>query len=187
MAQYPDLFVLRHGETEWNVRGKFQGRKDSPLTAKGKAQARKQGSLLAGMSILPRAAYTSPQGRALQTAHLALGSNADILIDDGLQEIDFGDWEGATRDDVKTQIDYSFESGLWNFRSPGGEDFLAICQRIEAFLNKIAEPSIIVTHGTTSMVLRGLWLGLNQTGILSLPRDQGCIFHLSNGRETIIR
>ncbi len=121
--KHPDLYILRHGETVWNQQGKFQGRKDSPLTEKGQAQALKQKALLANIQNPPSKIYSSPQGRAVHTAHLALGSDEGLVLDNRLQEIDFGEWEGSTREEIKSQIDYSFESGLWNFKSPGGEDF----------------------------------------------------------------
>jgi broad specificity phosphatase PhoE len=187
LAVYPDLFILRHGETEWNLLGKFQGRKNSPLTAKGKAQALKQRSILASIQHPPRQAFSSPQGRAVETAHLALGRKAKFELDSRIQEIDFGDWEGATRESIKTQIERPFESGLWNFQSPGGESFDQISERAQAFLNELTEPTILVTHGITSIVLRGIYMGLNQTELLRLSKDQGCVFNLSNGDETILR
>ena len=135
----------------------------------------------------PKKIYTSPSGRAIHTTSLAVGSEKEIVIDNRLEEIDFGEWEGFTRQDVKSLIDYSFESKLWYFRSPGGETFAKISERIQSFLNDMSEPAIIVTHGVTSMVLRGLYMDLNQTEILNLPKGQGCIFQLSKGTETILR
>lgn len=187
MTRYPDLFVLRHGETEWNVAGRFQGRMNSPLTVRGKAHAMKQKELLSGVKNLPEIAHVSPQERASQTAGIALDPGAQVLIDDRLQEIDFGAWEGITREDVKSQITCTFESGLWNFQSPGGEDFAAISNRVRGFLTGLDRPAIVVTHGVTSIVLRGLWLGLELEDMLKLPKDQGCIYHLSKGVEVIIR
>lgn len=185
--EHPDLYILRHGETFWNLQGKFQGRKDSPLTKKGQAQAIRQKTLLANIRNLPPRIYSSPLGRTVHTARLALGSDKELILDNRLQEIDFGEWEGSTREDIRSQINYSFESGIWNFRSPGGESFEMIFERVQAFLKDLAEPAIIVTHGTTSIVLRGLCMGLNQTEILKLSKDQGCIYHLSEGAETILR
>jgi len=62
-----------------------------------------------------------------------------------------------------------------------------ISERLHGFLQEMVEPAIIVTHGTTSIVLRGICMGLDQTSVLKLPKDQGCVFHLSNGEETILR
>ncbi len=185
--EHPDLYILRHGETVWNQQGKFQGRKDSPLTENGQAQALKQRALLATIRNLPAMMFSSPQGRAVHTARLAFGSDKGLVLDNRLQEIDFGEWEGSTREEIKSQIDYSFESGIWNFKSPGGEGFEMISERLQAFLRDMAEPAIIVTHSTTSIVLRGLCMGLSQPEILKLPRDQGCVFFLSAGEETILR
>ncbi|MDE4276825.1 histidine phosphatase family protein [Phaeobacter gallaeciensis] len=185
--KHSELFILRHGETSWNLQGKFQGRQDSPLTEKGIAQALRQKTLLASIYDLPSRRFCSPQGRALHTARLALDSETDLTQDNRLQEIDFGKWEGVTRDDIRSQIDYPFESGLWNFRSPQGEDFEAISGRVKSFLDDLDSPAVIVTHGTTSIVMRGLCMGLTQDEILKLPKDQGCIYHVSNGVEKVLR
>ncbi|WP_298853927.1 histidine phosphatase family protein [uncultured Ruegeria sp.] len=186
MSKFPDLFVLRHGETEWNTQGKFQGRKDSPLTENGKSQARKQNEILSQIPDAPSRVYVSPQDRATHTARLATAAHHEVIYDDRLMEIAFGQWEGATRSFIREQIDYSYESYHWYFRSPGGESFDDICERVDSFLNEQNEPVIIVTHGVTSLVLRGLWLGLDQDDLLRLPRTQGCVFHLTNGIETVL-
>ncbi|PCH78179.1 MAG: phosphoglycerate mutase, partial [Flavobacteriaceae bacterium] len=83
--KHPDLYILRHGETEWNQQGRFQGRKDSALTANGIAQAMKQKALLAKIQKLPKKKYISPLGRTIHTARLALGSDKDFILDNRLQ------------------------------------------------------------------------------------------------------
>lgn len=187
MIDHPELYILRHGETTWNQNGRFQGQKDSPLTEKGQAQAREQKAILNALSRIPNSVRVSPLGRARQTAQIALGADKEIIVDNRLTEIDFGIWEGLSKEQIKTQIDYSFEDGSWNFRSPEGETFDMISERVTAFLSDLTEPTIIVTHGTTSIVMRGLCIGLDQAGMLRLSKDQGCIYHLSDGEETILR
>ena len=108
MAVYPDLMVLKHGQTEWNVLRKFQGKKDSPLTPLGESQALRQKQLLDGFKDVPAQVYVSPQGRAVATAHLVLGPTSRFEIDHRLREIEFGLWEGLTHDEVRSQIDYPF-------------------------------------------------------------------------------
>ena len=81
----------------------------------------------------------------------------------------------------------SFEDGSWHFNSPGGETFAMISARALEFLNDLDEPAVLVTHGVTSRVLRGLCLGLCQADRLKLPLDQGCIYHLVNGTESVLR
>ncbi|MGB0505928.1 MAG: histidine phosphatase family protein, partial [Pikeienuella sp.] len=183
----PDLYILRHGETVWNREGKFQGQQDSPLTKNGETQALRQRAILESIPNLPSTKFSSPQGRAVHTTRLALGSCDGVMLDSRLKEIDFGDWEGSTREDIKSQINYPYESGLWNFRSPNGEDFQMISARLKSFLKDMIEPAVVVTHGTTSIVLRGICMGLDQTAILKLTKDQGCVFHLSKGQESILR
>ncbi len=186
MNKYPDLFVLRHGETEWNKLGKFQGRKDSPLTETGKSQAVRQYEILSRVPNAPSRVFVSPQERAQHTARLAIAPHLVAKPDNRLMEIAFGQWEGATRDFIRTQIESPYESHHWFFQSPGGESFEDIAIRVRSFLDEQDAPAIVVTHGVTSLVLRGIWLGLDLDQLLQLPRTQGCIFHLSQNSETIL-
>ena len=91
---YPELFVIRHGQTEWNVARRHQGRLDSPLTEKGVQQARDMGQMLK-RTLASRAdvvAYSSPQGRALRTAKLALEPLGwSVAEDERVREISFGE------------------------------------------------------------------------------------------------
>jgi probable phosphoglycerate mutase len=185
--KHPDLYILRHGQTEWNLLGKFQGRKNSPLTEHGKEQARQQNRLLNALPSQPIKRFSSPLGRAMQTAELAFGSMDGVIIDDRIQEIDFGEWEGVTRDYIKTQLATPYETKTWKFNGPGGETFGMICERVRDFLSEQDEPATIVTHGVTAIVMRGLCMGLTQAELLELSSEQGCLFHLSNGTEITIR
>lgn len=186
LVKYPELFVLRHGQTEWNVAGKFQGQKNSPLTAKGKMQAQLQYELLSGIETLPKKAFVSPQYRTVHTAQIALGPQIEQKLDDRLKEINFGTWEGKTKPEVKSLAGDDYESGLWHFASPQGETFDDISARVQSFLDELTGPAIIVTHGITSIILRGIYMGLSQLDLLQLPRKQGCIYHLADGVEQLI-
>lgn len=184
---HPDIFILRHGETVWNISGRFQGRRDSELTEAGRLQALCQRKILKAHGIAPDAVFCSPQGRARQTAHLIFGAEHNIRFDARLQEIDFGQWEGLTRDEVATQTGDTSASGLWQFESPGGEDFTAISRRVSDFLDDLRGPAVIVTHGTTSQVLRGLRLGLDPAKLLGLPKEHGRVYSISAGLHAILR
>lgn len=184
---HPDIFILRHGETVWNRSGRFQGRLDSPLTEAGRRQALCQRDILRANGVVPDAIYCSPQGRAQQTAALICDEQCQIRLDDRLQEIDFGLWEGLTRDEVGKQTGDPAASGLWQFASPGGEDFAAISGRVADFLGDLLGPAIVVTHGTTSQVMRGLCMGLDQAALLTLPKDHGCVYLMSAGRQIVLR
>lgn len=191
---YPEVFVLRHGQTQWNLAGRHQGRLDSPLTALGRSQATDQGCILlratAGRQDLQAA--SSPQGRALATATIALDP-LDIVPtqDERLCEISFGEWEGMTALDIEHHSpELAEQVGRdmfhWHMKSPGGEDFDQIYQRAQSFLETLDGPTIIVTHGILSRVLRGIWLGLDADGMADLPGGQGCVYHLVKQSQTVL-
>ena len=90
MFDHPELYILRHGETIWNRQGRYQGRKDSPLTQKGRQQAVRQRKLLNAIETLPRKVFVSPLGRTVETARLAVTFVDHPIVDDGLQELNFG-------------------------------------------------------------------------------------------------
>ena len=71
MYPYPELYILRHGETLWNQQGRLQGQKDSPLTDKGRQQALAQGEVLRSIKSLPNIVFVNPLGRTLTTANFA--------------------------------------------------------------------------------------------------------------------
>lgn len=188
---YPEIYVLRHGQTEWNREGRHQGRKDSPLTALGLEQAALQGEILrnAGLTGENVACYCSPQKRAAKTAEIALAAiNATPKPDDRLMEVGFGHWEGLTLDEIDANWPGAIEAQpdmfLWSFTSVEGERFGDMAARCKSFLDSLTRPSVIVSHGITSRVLRGLWLGLDASGMNDLGGGQGCVFHLARGKQT---
>jgi broad specificity phosphatase PhoE len=189
MPNYPEIFVLRHGQTEWNRVGRHQGRLDSPLTPMGRQQAGQQSQILADI-VGARAdvqAFSSPQGRAAETARLALEPIGRVATqDDRLCEVGFGQWQGLTffeaAEGWPELCKYADQDMFgWNFVSPGGERFDEICARAESFLNSLNGPAVVVTHGITSRVLRGLWLGVGQDEMAALSGGQGCVYHLKDG------
>lgn len=185
MPTYPKIWFLRHGQTEWNAVGRIQGRLNSDLTEQGRADARKQAGLIAPfLDEVEQGAggiYASPQGRAQDTARIALGGR-DYVVDARLAEINTGDWEGQLRADVApggTDIDaYA--------AAPGGEGMAALQARVEEFLSALTGPSIIVSHGILGKVLRAQACGLNATEMKALSNLQGCVYVLENGREEIL-
>lgn len=184
------LFVLRHGQTEWNLAGRLQGRRDSPLTALGRAQAEQQRVLLAQVAAdhPDLRIYCSPLGRARQTARIATeGLGLPVVVDERLQEVSAGAWEGLTRDDVRRRLNTGDLGEFQMFTSaPEGESFNMLRDRCAAFLADMAGPSAVVTHGITGSVLRGILQGLTVDEMEHLPRQQGHIHAVSGGREVLI-
>ena len=193
MKDYPEIFVLRHGQTEWNAEGRHQGQLDSPLTALGRRQAADQGRILVRSVCDPVgiSCYASPQGRAWNTAGIALAAIGRApLADDRLKEVSFGLWEGLTGDEIcanwpgDQEITDPFH---WHFTSLGGERLGDLRVRAQSFLDDLAGPTIIVTHGILSRVLRvlrGLYLGLDTAGMAAIEGGQGMVYHLEDGTQT---
>ena len=185
MTSFPPLYVLRHGQTEWNAEHRIQGRLDSPLTTKGRAQAGLQNAILKGCDLTGFAMFSSPQGRAFHTASIALdGRCAEIDTDRRLSEIACGDWDGLKRADLMPDgvADESEESALDFYdRAPRGEGFIGLHARCSAFLADLRGPSVLITHGITSRMLRLIVLGWDISQIGELPGGQGIVFYLESG------
>ena len=188
---YPDLYVIRHGQTEWNRAGLMQGHHDSPLTDDGKEQAQRLHALLAGTDLPDRCrAWCSPLGRAQQTASIALRGHFDNwTTDDRLMEVGVGEFEGLSFEDaVQTDprfVDMPGPIG-WQFFAPGGETFEQFHARIQSWLDALDAPAVVVTHGITSRVMRSIVLGLGFDDLSDLPGGQGMIHRVRNGVADII-
>jgi broad specificity phosphatase PhoE len=184
------IFLVRHGETEWNRQRRHQGRFDSPLTARGIAQARALGRRLA---TLPEAAsapiVASPQGRARRTAEVIrehLPGTPELRVDERLRELTLGLWDGLTYREVEAHSPGIFDGDgrdEWCFRAPGGEPYDSFAARLGEWLaeQNEAAPTIAVAHGFVSRVLRGLYADLPPSAALALPVRQDKIFRLSGG------
>ena len=185
MADYPELYILRHGETLWNAEGRMQGVLNSPLTDAGRAQAARQAEILAGVDLSGFDVLSSPQGRAFETAAIALARQVSHLrTDDRLCEIGVGAWAGALRSSLAQGHDYvdGPDGALELYEhAPQGEGFAALEQRCAGFLASLARPSVLVTHGISSRMLRAIVTGRGQAGLPDMGGGQGVVYHLLNG------
>lgn len=183
MSQYPPLYILRHGETEWNSTGRLQGRFDSPLTPQGQAQACDQRAVLAGCDLTGFVAVSSPQGRALSTARLALDGLIDpVQTDERLSEIDLGDWAGKNREQLVLQTAAVDGFDLYDL-APGGEGLAALMARAGEFLASLPGPAVLITHGMTSRILRLILTGQGLDRLREIGGGQGVVFHLNDGKQ----
>ncbi len=183
------LYLVRHGQTEFNLAGRYQGRLDSPLTSLGVEQGRRIGQRLA--DLLPDGAdlVASPLGRAAHTARLiaeAAGLPAPRL-DDRLMEVSLGSWDGLTDEDIEA-VHPGARDGTdrwsWYFASPDGESYGQLAARAGAWLAEAAvspRPLVAVSHGVTGRVIRGLYAGLDREKALKLPVPQDAVFRLAGG------
>ncbi len=158
------LYLVRHGETVWNVEDKMQGVKDSPLTEKGIEHARQLGKSFKNLSISIDKIYSSDLGRAFDTAVL-IGKtlNIDICKDERLRERNMGIFEGCSWDYVREHYPEEFAKTVSednDYRIPEGETKSEYVEKISSFLDYIAknhegEKILAVTHrGFINFVLR---------------------------------
>ena len=181
----PEFYVLRHGETEWNRLGRFQGWSDSPLTEKGIAQAEVLGRLLAsrGVTAATHRVIASTAGRARATADRVFPGSAHAT-DEDLREIGMGDWTGRSRPDLERAGLASDQMDLIAFYAavPGGETFDELWARAGRVLARLDRPSVLVTHGIMSRALRARTLGLGIPGIETVQGGQGVVYRVAEGR-----
>ncbi len=191
------LFLIRHGETKFNVAGRFQGQNDSGLTERGVLQARANAVEIARRSGQATNLHfvSSPLGRTLKTSQLVcevLGFPfAQVQTDDRLKEMHYGAWQGMT----EFEIDQEYP-GLWaarnkqpdTFKIPGdGESYNDLYHRIDDWLDETralwdGEATwIVVSHGGTGSVIRGRYLGLTTQETRNLPRPHACIYEFKGG------
>jgi probable phosphoglycerate mutase len=160
------LLLIRHGETAWNRQGRYQGRSDPPLTARGREQARLIGAELA--AVHAHSIVSSPLRRAHATA-LDIGRRLSLPVelDGGLSELSFGVWEGLTQAEVKQRWPDALRR--WKQRPdaappPGGEPLPVAAERIRHCLDGLvaSRPAhvIVVTHVGVIRIARLLAMGV---------------------------
>jgi broad specificity phosphatase PhoE len=190
------ILLLRHGETEWNLQRRYQGRSDSPLTATGVAQAHAIGRLLGALPEAQSARIiSSPVGRAQGTAEIIrqhLAATPELGFDDRLRELSLGSWDGLTYSDIAASCPGVFDGDgryNWYFRSPDGERYDAFAARLAEWLSEQDSECalVVVTHGLVTRLLRGLYARLPREAALILPVPQDKVFALSNGAIEEIR
>lgn len=140
------LFLVRHGETLDNRAGRLLGRSDPPLTAKGRVQARAVATALRDEP--PSIVLTSPLTRAVHTASLiAHACGAELIIDERLIEIDYGDWERRPLHEVPTDAAAVSKDPAATF--PRGESLVDVGRRVVPLCEELLElrrPVVAVTH-----------------------------------------
>jgi probable phosphoglycerate mutase len=180
MAGLGDIWLIRHGETEWSASGKHTGRTDIPLTDAGRERAVRVGKFLAGHSFA--AVCTSPMRRARDTARLA--GFEDATVDDDLLEWDYGAYEGRTTADIRaSQPDWS----VWTSPMKNGESLAELGERARRAMQSAVAAGgdvAIFSHGHFLRVLAATWAGLSPSCGMVLRLDTGAVSILGYERET---
>ncbi|WP_110949080.1 histidine phosphatase family protein [Pseudomonas bohemica] len=179
----PTLYLIRHGETDWNARRLLQGRRDIPLNSVGQGQAVVSGTCLKW--LLPDASQTdfiaSPLGRTRQTMEivrqqLALDAG-NYRTDERLVEIHFGEWEGLDWQQIAERQPERFaarQADPLNFIPLGGENYPHVFERVGSLLDSLRRDTVLVAHAG---VLRSCLALLTQVPdvevpLLEIPQDQ---------------
>lgn len=147
-----ELWLVRHGQTDWNVEGRYQGQADMPLNEIGIEQARDLAQRLRGVNFA--AIYSSDLLRASTTARILAGDKA-VRLEPRLREIHQGEWEGQLFREIRQRYAGFFEERKQNpleSRPPGGESLLEVAERVKHCIDEIAsqypgERVLIVSHG----------------------------------------
>lgn len=146
--------LVRHGQTDWNVQGRYQGQSDIPLNETGLEQARQTAQKLNGHPFA--AIFSSDLQRAVQTAAaVARDTDLPVQIDTRLREINQGEWEGHPPHEIKERYPEIWKQRVVDpggVRPPGGETVNEVAERVKAALDDIAqrypeEDVLIASHG----------------------------------------
>ena len=183
------LYVIRHGECEHNVAGRAASQNDSPLTARGREQARANGRLLKelGAPLERFQFFASPLHRTCMTMELvreAAGlAPTGYLADRRLMEIDFGDHTWMTRAEIDSDAQARFLADPWNYRRPNGESQAMLFERTGRFLQTLSRDAVIVTHAWSARMIRSHTLGLPPEVTVRYDAPHAGILRLSQGTE----
>ena len=180
------FYLVRHGQTEWNVEGRIQGSTDIELNPKGIKQAKQLSEIIRSLNYPFSKIYSSPQKRAVQTAEiLSRESGIDFKIQDGLEEINLGEWEGLSWSIVHEIYPSEFEHWFKNrqyTKPPNGESYQEMVNRVLSALQKIKmetkDDTVIVTHSAVIMCL--------QCYLTNTPFEEMTKFKTENGSITVI-
>ena len=175
-----ELWVVRHGETEWSASGRHTSTTDVPLTEAGEDAARAVGNRLAGTSF--DLVLTSPRERARRTASIA--GFPDAEVDDDLAEWAYGDYEGVTTAEIRRTVpDWT----VWTHPCPGGESADRVGDRLDRVVTRVREHGgrvLVFGHGHASRVLAARWLAQPVVEGRFFALDTATVSVLGYERET---
>jgi probable phosphoglycerate mutase len=193
----PAIYYIRHGQTDWNAEGRFQGSQDVPLNDIGKQQAIRSGELLGdilkddGLNPLKTPFVSSPLGRARNTMELVRGAldipPHDYQLDDRLREIGYGHWEGSTLAQMEESHPDVFaerQIDKWGVPPPGGESYASVTIRVRDWYDSLLQDTVAVSHGGT---MRALLVALDietPVGAADLTVEQGVVYVFADGQVT---
>ncbi len=169
-----DVYLIRHGATEWSTTGRHTSVTDLPLLPEGEEIARGLAARLAGHDFA--LVLTSPRLRARRTAELA--GFADAEVDEDLVEWGYGDYEGLTREQIR---EVAPDWTVWTHPSPGGESAEQVTDRLDRVIKRARAADgdvLLFAHGHSLRALAARWLGL--------PASAGRMFRLDTATLSVL-
>ncbi len=186
--------LIRHGQTGWNKEARFRGRIDIDLDETGMRQAQAVGERFAQSELA--AIYSSPLKRAMATAEpIGRRLNLQVVPLEGINDMNFGSWEGRSIDEVREQNKELFD--LWRYspeklRIPEGETLDDVQRRVAATVDDLAakhedDTVLLVTHRVVCKVLLCHLLGLDNSHFWQIAQDTTAVnrFQVVGGRSTV--
>lgn len=190
------VYVIRHGQTDWNEIRRLQGQKDIPLNDFGRSQATENGKTLSrilGTTVNDFDYVASPLGRTRETMELLRGAMGldptAYRTDERLVEISFGDWEGQTLPELKITEPEKVKArkaAKWDFIPPGqdAESYEILSWRIGAWLSSVDRQTICVCHGGVIRSMFRLVSGIEKDIAAEIPIPQDRILRVETERGT---
>lgn len=195
---WPELYFIRHGQTDWNAEGRYQGSRDIPLNEIGRGQADLNGKLLRqlferdGRSPAEFTWHVSPLGRTMETMQRVRAAFDEQLPeavpDQRLVEVSFGVYEGRLHTELSSgemAIAGERDADFWFFRPPSGESYEDVAQRVLSFAAELKGPAIIVAHGGILRILRRMIEDFPPERAVNWFPPQDCVVHFIDGRSVV--
>jgi broad specificity phosphatase PhoE len=183
MSAGTELWLIRHGQTEWSKEGKHTSRTDVSLTEEGRKQAEELGGYLEGKDFAT--VLCSPMQRARETCVIA-GFEDVAVLDEGLCEWDYGVYEGKTTEEIRGEIP---GWNVWRYAIVGGESLEHVGERADGVIERAmdagnGERVALFAHAHILRILAARWIGLGANGGQSLVLGTGSLSVLGYERET---
>lgn len=187
------VILVRHGETEWNRLGKFRGHADIPLNATGLEQARRVAERLARVRV--NAIFTGSLTRTMMTSReIAAHHSLTPIVEEGLMDLDYGDWEGKTVEEIKQQDSPLYREWLTQpdrVRIPRGETLKALRQRAIETLERLTphhsdDLVVFVSHDMVGRILVCAVLGLPNDAIWRFAQDNASLTNFERAGDHFI-
>ncbi|MFC1799957.1 histidine phosphatase family protein [Candidatus Eisenbacteria bacterium] len=178
------MFLVRHAESTWNRQKKIQGQRDPQLSPYGTKEAKLLAKRFKGLEF--EAVYSSPLKRAQGTARAIVGKRAEVQCIEELTEINLGEWEGRTLNQIRRKFGDSFDRWAVSpskVQVPGGEDFKEFKKRVGKVMRGIERKH---REGNVLVVCHGGVISTYATTLLNLPPDDVWCLTVKNASLTIV-